>query len=169
MMRMTEVVSSSLMEQTWRAVASSSPERVRNLQKQCGKMQEELTGFVLGFTSDLGPEALGLTLYIHLVIVDAFRRSGVKFRRIRPGRIERTWAENGQFVQTLQAAGFGQSSFQVPPELSSEPAITQYIVDALTEKEDEPIVLSAEEFWHAFRVLKTVSDCFHNARHDRAA
>jgi hypothetical protein len=86
-------------------------------------MQKELTGFVLGFTSNLGPEALGLTLYIHVVIVDAFRRSGIKLRRIRPGRIERTWAENGPFVQTLQIAGFGQSPFQVPSELSSEPAI----------------------------------------------
>src|SRR3981081_3858433 len=41
-----------------------------------------------------------------LRVVAAFRRSGIKLRRIRTGRIERTWAENEPFVQTLQIAGF---------------------------------------------------------------
>jgi len=70
---MAQLVSSALIEEMWRTIGASSSATIRKLQKQCGKEQEELTGFLLGFTSDLRPEGLGLALYIHLVVVQAFR------------------------------------------------------------------------------------------------
>ena len=160
---MVQLVSSALIEETWRTIGASSSATIRKLQKQCGKQQEELTGFLLGFTSDLGPEALGLALYIHLVVVQAFRQSGGKFRRIRPGRIERIWQANFAFIDDLKARGYTCSPFRLEPGLTTEPAVMQYVVDALSEEDEEPIDLSAEEFWHILHVLKTVADCLHDA------
>lgn len=152
------------MEETWRAVAASSDAAVRRLQQQCGKDQTELTGFVFGFTSDLKPEALGLALYVHCVVAQAFRRSGVKFRKIKPGKIERTWKDNFAFVNDLKAAGYTCSHFHVPTDLTSEPAVLQYVIDALTEEDEaDPIALTEAEFWQILQVLKTFSDCMHDA------
>jgi hypothetical protein len=131
---MTQLVSAALIEETWRAVGASSPATIRELQKRCGKDHEELTCFMLGFTSALRPEALGLALYVHLVVTHAFRRSGSKFRRIRPGRIERTWTANAEFIDRLKAGRYPRATIPTEAASSSEPAILRYVLDALTEQ-----------------------------------
>lgn len=133
---MPPLVSSTLMDESWRAVGASSPAAALRMQKQCGKDQEELTGFVLAFISDLSPAAVGLALFVHLVVAQSFRRSGAKFRKIKPGRIERTWKDNFAFINNLKAAGYTCSHFSVPTHLASEPAVLQYVIDALTEEND---------------------------------
>ena len=158
-----QLVSAGLIDETWRAVGASSPAAIRQLQKQCGKDHEELTGFMLGFTSDLRPEALGLALYVHVVVSHAFRRSGTKFRRIRPGRIERTWAANSEFIDGLKTSGYSRTAIPNEALPSSEPAVLRYVIDALTEEGQDPVELSDGEFWHILRVLKTVVDCLHDA------
>jgi hypothetical protein len=41
----------------------------------------------------------------------------------------------------------------------------QYVIDALTEQnEDDPIAIAEEDFWRILQVLKTVSDCMHFAQ-----
>jgi hypothetical protein len=158
----TQLVSTALIEETWRAVGASSPATIRQLQKQCGRDHEELTGFMLAFTSDLRPYALGIVLYVHLVVSVAFRRCGAKFRRIRPGRIERAWAENAEFIDHLKAGRYPRATILLEEASSSEPAVLRYILDALTEDDDDPDELSDDEFWHILRVLKTVVDCLHD-------
>src|SRR5205809_976756 len=50
-------------------------------------------------------------------------------------------------------------------ELASEPAVMQYVIDALTEEnEDDPVALTDDDFWRILQVLKTVADCMHFAR-----
>lgn len=161
---MTALVSSQLMEETWRAVGAMSEPEIRKRQGLCGKEQQELTGFVLGFTSDLPQETLGLALYVHFVVIEAFRRSGAAFRTIKPGKIEHAWKDNFGFINDLKAAGRTRSPFQLPETLISEPAVMQYVIDALTEEtDDDPVALADEDFWYIVQVLKTVTDCMHDA------
>lgn len=163
---MDALVSPQLMEETWRAVGAMSDAEIRRRQGLCGKEQEELTSFVLAFTADLEREAMGLALYAHFVIVEAFRRSKVRFRRLKAAKIENTWRENFGFINDLKAAGYTRAPFELKAELTAEPAVMQYVIDALTESnEDDPIDLSEEDFWHILQVLKTVADCLHAARH----
>ena len=134
------------------------------MQKQCSKDQEELTGFVLDFTSDVGTQALGLALYVHLVVAQAFHRSRAKFRKVKPGEIMRAWKDNFAIVNELKAKGHTHAPFVFPTNLTSEPAVLQYVVDALTEHdESDPISITDEEFWRALQVLKTCCDCMHDA------
>jgi hypothetical protein len=161
---MEPLVSAQLVEDTWRAVGAMSDNEIRRRQALCGKEQQELTGFVLAFTSELPPEALGLALYVHLVVIEAFRRSGAQFRKLKPTRIESTWRDNFGFINDLKTAGHRRAAFQLRPELASEPAVMQYVIDALTEEsEDDPVSLSEDDFWRILQVLKTVADCMHSA------
>lgn len=161
---MASLVSSAVMDETWRMVGGSSTARIRRMQKQCGKDQEELTAFVLAFTSDLRPEAVGLALYVHLVVAQAFRRCQVKFRKIKQETIERIWKDNFAFINDLKSAGYSFSHFSLPAHLASEPTVLQYVIDALTEEDDvDPVTLTETEFWQILQVLKTFADCMHDA------
>jgi hypothetical protein len=75
-----------------------------------------------------------------------------------------TWKDNFSVVNHLKAAGHRRAPFVFPMDLTTEPAVVQYIVDALTEcDESDPIPMTDEEFWRALQVLKTCSDCMHDA------
>jgi hypothetical protein len=162
---MEPLVTAQLMEETWRAVGTMPDAEIRRKQALCGKEQEELTGFVLAFTSELPSEALGLALYAHFVVIEAFRRSGARFRKLKPTRIEDTWRDNFGFINDLKSAGYTRAPFQLKPELALEPAVMQYVIDALTEEnEDDEVNLSDDDFWRLLQVLKTVADCMHSAR-----
>ena len=167
---MPALISPELMEQTWRSVAEMPSQELRRRQDLCGEEQEHLSSFVLAFTSDLSPDAIGIALYVHLVVVEAFRRTKALFREIKPGTIERAWKDNFGFVNDLKQAGYGRQPFQLDPRQYSEPAALQYVVDALTETdEDDPVDLEDNDFWQVLQVLKTVVDCMHNAQgtHER--
>src|SRR5438876_10112704 len=130
---MEPLVDAQLMEKTWRAVGAMSDAEIRQRQGLCGKEQQELTGFVLAYTSELPPEALGLALYAHFVVIEAFSRIGARFRKLKLTTIENTGKNNFGFVNDLKAASDSRSPFQVKAELASAPAVVPYAIDALTE------------------------------------
>ena len=162
---MSALVSPQLMEETWHAAAVMPPNAALHRQELCGKEQPELTGFVIGFTSELPPDAVGLALYAYVVVMEAFRRTETRFRKIHPGKIERAWKDNFAFLNDLKHAGHTRLPFRLEADRSSEPAVLQYVIDALTEQDDEdPVDLAELDFWHILQVLKTVADCMHDAR-----
>jgi hypothetical protein len=162
---MAALVSEELMEQTWRRMGGISRAEALRLQKACGKEQEELTGFVIGYTASLSPEAVGLALYAHVVIAEAFRRTGAKFRTIKPGKIMRTWAQAKELVASLEP--LGRPPADQHAQATSEPAVFRYILGAMDPDQEAPVELTDDEFWHMLCVLKTVSDCLHDAKKDR--
>lgn len=152
------------MEATWRSVGAATAPEIRRMQKQCAKDQPELTAFAIGFTADLGHEAIGLALYTHLVVAQAFRRTRAKFSRVKAARIDRAWKDNFAIINELKAAGHTCAPFQFPAEKTSEPVALQYVVDALTEQnEDDPVSMTEQDFWQVLQVLKTCCDCMHEA------
>ncbi len=164
---MIAVVSESLMEETWQRVARSSDTQMRQLQKLCGKEQEELTGFMVAFSSDLPEEVMGLALYLHAVVSDAFRHAGVKFRRIKPARIMRTWEIATELVADLEP--HGRPCPLSIASATSEPAVFRYILEALETDPEDHVELSDKEYWHVVAVLLTVMTCLHDAVKTRTA
>jgi hypothetical protein len=161
------LVSEALMEATWQRIGGGiSESAVLRLQQTCGAEQADLTGFVIGFSSNLDRHAVELLLYLHVVVCEAFRKSGAKFRTIKPAKILRTWESAKQLVDSLRE--HGRSEAAQSAHTTSEPAVFRYIVDALTEDADEdPVSLTDDEFWHIVSIMKTVSDCLHDAQKSR--
>src|SRR5437867_13300606 len=108
---MEPLVDAQLMEKTWRAVGAMSDAEIRQRQGLCGKEQQELTGFVLAYTSELPPVALGFSLYAHFVVIEAFRRTGARFRRLEMMTIENTCYNNCGFVNYVLAAVYSITHF----------------------------------------------------------
>jgi hypothetical protein len=158
------VVSSVLMEQTWMSVGAASVAEFRRMQEQSRRAQEQLTAFVIAGTDAVCDDAMGLALYVYGVVLQAFIRSGSKLERVKPGAIDRAWADNAAFVAVLQAAGNTRAGFPVADLGVSEPAVLQYIVAAFTEiNPADPLEFSDADFWQILRVVKTAADCLHGA------
>jgi hypothetical protein len=158
------VVSPEQMEDAWKFVGGCSKDEVLALQQRCGRFQEELTCFVLGFTSDVSSDALGLALWVHLVLMQAFQRNSSKLARVKPAKIERAWRQNTMLFNAIRIKP-DVDPYELLIELEeAEPAVIQYVVDALTESDpDDLIAMSEQDRWHIMQVLKTVSDCLHGA------
>jgi hypothetical protein len=161
----SSLVSQTLMDATWQRVAGSSGAQMLRLQQACGKEQEELMGFVIGFSSELRRDAQELTLYTHVVIAEAFPRSGAKLRTIKAAKILRTWESVSERVTSFKE--YGRSAAGQHAEFTSEPAVFRYIVEAMDEPGGDNVILTDDEFWHMLCILHTVSDCLHEAKKTR--
>jgi hypothetical protein len=162
------LISPELMEHTWRSVADAEPADVRRLQEAGSSEQRALTEYVLARATQLPPDAGGVALYTHVVLMEAFRQTKVRFRAIDAATVERAWKDNDGFVQELKLVGYGPGPFRIDPTGGAEPAALQYVIDALTESDpDDPVDIDEAAFWQALQLLKTVIDCMHDAAEAR--
>src|SRR5258705_13490046 len=129
---MAAFVSADLVEQAWRRVGALDAPEVLRLQNRSGKFQPELVGFVLGFTSKMSPEAMGIALYAMLVVFEMFQRApATSFGKVKDAAIMRLWTSNRQLSAELLANAFDRDLMTEFVTGSAEPAALQYVVDAL--------------------------------------
>ena len=160
---MPPFVDSELVELTWRRLGELPPRDMLALQRQSGKLQPELVGFVLGYTSQLPPEAIGLALYLMVVTIEMFRSASPRrMRKVKEAAIMRLWRESEEAVRRSLAPETDADPLSILVESSSEPAALEYIFDALTDMEQEdPVDLSADELEQLLAVLRTLSEGLH--------
>jgi hypothetical protein len=153
-----------VVEATWMKAATMDTKTARALQKKSGKFQPELTGFTIGWTHKLRPDAVGLALYIMVVVFEMFRAAGVKTRKASEHSVMEHWKQSAELVANLEATEAVPNTLSALSLPTEEPHVLQYVIDALTEvPEDDPVELTANEFWHLFATLKTVVDTLHDA------
>jgi hypothetical protein len=153
------------MDETWQKVGALSSVQILRLQQTCRKEQEELTGFVIGLASELRPDAMGLVLYAYVVITEAFRKSGTKFRAIKPGTIMRTWEATKTLIASLKE--HSRLNVEQYAESVSEPAVFRYTLGAMSPDQEDAVELTDDEFWQILCILQTVSDCLHDSQKSR--
>jgi hypothetical protein len=160
------IVQPELVEATWRRVGALGPSAALKLQQDSGKVQPEIVGFVIGFTNHLRPDAIGLALYVMLVVLEMFRADrGRRLSKVREAVITRHWEANRQWASEVRATGLSVESLGDTVAPTTEPHVFRYIVEALTEEnQDDPVSLSDEEAWQLVAVLKTVAESLHDAR-----
>jgi hypothetical protein len=157
-------VSQDVVEATWKKAGAMDTKTARALQKKSGKSQPELTGFTIGFTHELRPDAVGLALYIMVVVFEMFRAAGVKTRKASEQSVMKHWKRSSELAAQLEASGVVPSQLSALNLPTEEPYVLQYVIDALTEvPDDDPVELTTSEFWHLFATLKTVVDTLHDA------
>ena len=158
---MPQFVDSDLVDRTWRRLGALPPRDMLALQRQSGKLQPELVGFVIGYTSALAPEAIGLALYLMVVTIEMFRSASPrKMRKVKDAAILRLWRESEESL----APDTDADPLSLLVANSSEPAVLEYLFDALTDTDqDDPVELSADELEHLLAVLRTLSEGLHLA------
>ncbi|MFL5384913.1 MAG: hypothetical protein ACJ8GN_20535 [Longimicrobiaceae bacterium] len=152
---MKPLVTEEIVEQTLGAFEVASPEEREAMRQGCGPFQEDLAGFVAAFSMGLPDRERGLTLALLALIIDAFRRTGATFRKIRKGEILHAWKASAAFVRDLQTKPEG-------PVTVAEPELMLLILDLVIGSDpanldpDAPSLVSV-------RILKTAADCIHRA------
>ncbi|HEV7588562.1 MAG TPA: hypothetical protein VGO40_10640 [Longimicrobium sp.] len=152
---MKPLVSREIVEETVGVFNAASPEELDGLRAKCGPFQEEVTAFVIVYTEGLPNRERALVLAVYALMVEAFRRSGATFRRVRSGEVIHAWKSSAAFVRDLRSGR--------PAPATAEPEVLLLVLDMLL-GENDPAGLDAEAApFVAVRVLKTAADCVHRA------
>jgi hypothetical protein len=161
--RMSAVVPPEIVERTWQRLGALPPKDMLKLQRQSGRLQPELVGFVIGYTSELSPDAVGLALYVMVVVLEMFRVTPrCDLRKVREETILRLWPESQALIQaSLDSDG---DPLEALLAASTEPTVFEYVFDAFTDTEQEdPVSLSAVELETLLAILRTFIEALHEA------
>ncbi len=152
-------VGEQLVEATWKEVAAFSSVRASQEMLRLGKKQPNLLGFVTTYLDELRPDAKELGVYVFFVVYRIFEKAERgKLKRISAKRVSDAYDRNETLMMKLE--GIHDRFFErvAEVEVSSQPHVMRYIVDALMEFGEAPdeAVLTDDEIGTLFLVLKTV-------------
>lgn len=159
---MATIVSAETAQQAWERIGAYNEDTVLKLQKRSGRFQPELVGFVIGFTHELSPDAIGIALYAMLVVFEMFQQSASQIKKVKEQTIVRLWHENRHATSELVASRFDVDLVDAFVSASVEPAAIGYVIDALIQVQDE-CALPVEEVAHVLAVHKTVIEALNKA------
>jgi hypothetical protein len=158
------LVPQDVVEATWKKVARMDAKATRALQKKARKLQPDLTGFTIGWTQELRADAVGLALYVMLVVFEMFVTAGAKTKKATAKSVLEHWKRSAELAALLESSAAKPSTLSALSLSTEEPHVLQYVIDALTEESgDDPVHLTEKEFWHLFAILKTVVDSMRDA------
>ena len=156
-----EPIPEELVEETWQEVSSFASGRVITEMGQVSKSQPELLAFMMEFVQDLDQEVKELAVYMFYVIFRMFQKSSRKrIKKISTESIIECYEKNEDLIQNLE--GIHQKFLDriARVQLSSQPYVMKYVVEALIEtpEEEDPVALTEEDTGFLFLLLKTVVD-----------
>ena len=161
-----EFVPEYVVDRTWDRMLELGHRDTRALMKRAGPFQNELVGFALGYTLDLGPEAGGLAMYLALVVLEVFRELGED--HVPPVDEDAIMLQLG-YNEDLLASG-SASTEDLPGLVAAlgpmkEPLVMRCVTDTLVRANEgeDPFELTTRQMRHIFLVLKTLVDCLHDA------
>ena len=167
---MSAIVSPELVEQAWQRIGALDAPEVLKLQNRSGGFQPELVGFVLGFTSKMSAQGMGIALYAMLVLFEMFQRvPRTTYAKVKDKTIMRLWKANTKLTSELLANDFDLNLMTQFVTGSTEPAALRYVVEALVDAQEESGELPPEEVAEILAIHKTVIDSLHAAAKGRSS
>ncbi len=161
-----QCVPEHIVERTWDRIADMGLRETRALMKTSGPFQEELVGFALAFTHELGPDVGGVTMYITVVVFEMFRELGEKhIRRVDDDAVMQHLERN----EALLRDGTGEidelAAMVAALGPMQERFVMRYVTDTLAQATDDDsgFDLTMDDVCHMFLVLKTIVDCLHDS------
>ena len=156
-----EPIPEELVEETWQEVSSFASGRMIKEMGQVSKGQPELLAFMMEFVQDLDQEVKELAVYMFYVIFRMFQKSSrKKIKNISTESIIECYEKNEHLIQSLE--GIHQKFLDriARIQLSSQPYVMKYVVEALIDapEEEDPVALTEEDTGFLFLLLKTVVD-----------
>jgi hypothetical protein len=155
-----EPISEKFVEKTWQEVAGYSLNRASKEMQKMGKNQPDLLAFLMALTEDLDPEVRELAIYIAFVVYRIFEGSQNKIKKITSKEIMDCYEYNEDLMARLEGAHEKFIDRIARIQISKQPYVMKYVVDALIEgsEEGDGIDLTDEDKGFLFLLLKTVVD-----------
>jgi hypothetical protein len=151
-----DILSEEFVEKTWQKVAEFTPERANKDMQAMGKNQPELLAFLMAYTDDLQQEAKELAIYIAFVVYKMFLDSSGKIPKISAKEIMSGYDENTRFVESLEGADEKFIDRIAGVQVSKQPYVMRYVLEALMEDaEEDGIDLTEEDIGTLFILFKT--------------
>lgn len=161
------VIDEALVEATWQEVGAFGPMQANREMQRVGKKQHNLLAFVTTMLDELRPEATELGVYLFFVVYRIFEKARHgKLKRISRGAIANAYDRNEVLLTQLDGAHERFFERVAQREMSNQPYVVKYILEALLECNDDPddIELSDDEIGFLFLVLKSVADALEKAK-----
>ena len=157
---MIEPISEKFVEKTWQEVAGYSPNRANKEMQKMGKNQPDLLAFLMALTEDLDPEVRELAIYVAFVVYRIFEGSQNKLKKITSKEIMDCYEYNEDLMGRLEGAHEKFVDRIARIQISKQPYVVKYVVDALIEESEEGdgVELTDEDKGFLFLLLKTVVD-----------
>jgi len=157
-----EPISEKFVEKTWQEVAGYSPNRASIEMQKMGKNQPDLLAFLIALTEDLDPEVRELAIYIAFVDYRIFEGSQNKIKKVTSKEIMDCYEYNEDLMARLEGAHEKFIDRIARIQISKQPYVMKYVVDALIEESEEGdgVELTDESKGFLFLLLKTVVDLF---------
>jgi len=156
------MIDAATVEATWRRVGAFTEPQARREAERVGREQPDLLAFVVASTRELSPAAHELGVYLFHVVFAIFRTASDRREpRVKAGAIERQWTRNSEALERLEGAHERFLQRAALQQVSGEPEVMRYVVEAVLEAgddPDDPVELTEEDQGMLFLVLKTVVD-----------
>jgi len=155
-----EPISEKFVEKTWQEVAGYNPNRASKEMQKMGKSQPDLLAFLMAFTENQDPEVRELAIYIAFVVYRIFEGSQNKIKKITSKEIMDCYEYNEDLMGRLEGAHEKFVDRIARIQISKQPYVMKYVVDALIEESEEGdgVELTDEDKGFLFLLLKTVVD-----------
>jgi hypothetical protein len=149
-------LSEAFVEKTWQKVAEFTPERANKEMQAMGKNQPELLAFLMAYTDDLQQEVKELAIYIAFVVYKMFLESSGKIPKISGKEIMARYDENTRLIESLEGAHENFIDRIAGVQVSKQPHVMRYVLEALMEDaEEDGINLTEEDIGSLFMLFKT--------------
>jgi hypothetical protein len=148
-------------EKTWQEVAGFSPIRANKEMMKIGNNQPELLAFVTELTERMGQEVKELGIYMFFVVYRMFQKAHGKIKKVSSEEIIECYENNESLLERLEKAHETFLDRAASIQISRQPYVTKYVVDALMEEDhegEEAVALTEEQKGFLFLLLKTVVD-----------
>jgi len=155
-----EPIPEEIVKKTWQEVAGFSPDRAKKEMMKIGNSQPELLAFVTESAQEMGQEVRELAIYMFLVVCRMFQEGHGKIKKISSEEIIECYEHNEGLMERLEGPHDKFLDRVASVQVSRQPYVVKYVVDALMEGEEgeDAVALTEEQKGFLFLLLKTVID-----------
>jgi len=155
-----EPIPEEIVEKTWQEVAGFNPVRANKEMMKIGANQPEILAFVTELTDEMDKEVKELGIYMFFVVYRIFQKAHGKFKGISSEEIIECYEHNEGLMERLEGAHEKFLDRVASIQISRQPYVVKYVVDALMEDEEEEdaVALTEEQKGSLFLLLITVID-----------
>ena len=155
-----EPIPEIIVEKTWQEVAGFNPLKANKEMMKIGSNQPDLLAFIMELTGKSDQEVKELAIYMFFVVYRMFQKAKGKIKRISAKEISECYEYNASLMEKLEEAHEKFFDRAVSVQISRQPYVVKYVVDALMEEEEEEgdLTLNEEQKGLLYLLLKTVID-----------